>query len=50
MPLLAPCGHAKGGDSMSGHNVILDVQNLQTYFPIQGGVVRKTVEDFSGEE
>ena len=28
---------------MSGHNVILDVQNLQTYFPIQGGVVRKTV-------
>ena len=28
---------------MSEHNVILDVQNLRTYFPIQGGVVRKTV-------
>ena len=28
---------------MSGHNVILDVQNLQTYFPIQGGVFLKTV-------
>ena len=28
---------------MSEHNVILDVQNLRTYFPIKGGVVRKTV-------
>ena len=28
---------------MSEHKVLLDVQNLQTYFPIKGGVVRKTV-------
>ena len=24
-------------------NVLLDVQGLKTYFPIKGGVVRKTV-------
>jgi oligopeptide/dipeptide ABC transporter ATP-binding protein len=28
---------------MSGRNVILDVRNLRVYFPIKGGVVRKTV-------
>ena len=28
---------------MSEHKVLLDVQNLQTYFPIKGGVVRKTI-------
>lgn len=28
---------------MSEPNVLLDVQHLQTYFPIKGGVIRKTV-------
>ena len=28
---------------MSEHTVLLDVQHLQTYFPIKGGVVHKTV-------
>ena len=28
---------------MSGSSVLLDVQHLKTYFPIKGGVVRKTV-------
>ena len=28
---------------MSGETILLDVQNLRTYFPIRGGVVRKTV-------
>jgi len=28
---------------MSEHKVLLDVKNLQTYFPIKGGVVRKTI-------
>ena len=28
---------------MSEHKVLLDVRHLQTYFPIKGGVVRKTV-------
>ena len=28
---------------MSEHKVLLDVKNLQTYFPIKGGVIRKTV-------
>jgi len=28
---------------MSEHKVLMDVQHLQTYFPIKGGVVRKTI-------
>ena len=28
---------------MSEHAVLLDIQNLQTYFPITGGVFQKTV-------
>lgn len=28
---------------MNGRNVILDVRNLRTYFPIKGGIIRNTV-------
>lgn len=28
---------------MNGRNVLLDVRNLRVYFPIKGGVVRKTI-------
>jgi oligopeptide/dipeptide ABC transporter ATP-binding protein len=45
MPLLAASRRRRGngGSGMSEQKMILDIQNLRTYFPIKGGVIRNTV-------